>query len=123
MNHTLRGVIVACLALAVLVAAGGAVRWAKKGGTAASLTASVLIMTFGIGLIATHPQRVVQQAEEQRERGSEESGDPPWMQDKYQLIIDRTSQPPQTSPRVGRRWNARISKLLRTYIPFWTRRR
>ena len=77
MKYVLRAVMVAILVAAFCAGAVGSVRWAKRGGTAANLAASALLLTFGMGLVATHPQRTTAQVREQRNKTGGESGDPP----------------------------------------------
>jgi hypothetical protein len=80
MSHPLRGAIVVIVALTVLVGAVGAVgavRWARRGGTAANIAASALLLTFGMGLVATNPQRIPEQVQEERDKTGGDTGDPP----------------------------------------------
>ena len=77
MNHPLRGAIVAIVVLALLAGACGAVRWGRRGGTAANIAASALLLTFGLGLVANHPQRIPDQVKEERDKTGGDSGDPP----------------------------------------------
>jgi hypothetical protein len=77
MSHPLRGAIVAIVALTLLAVACGAVRWARRGGTAANIAASALLLTFGMGLVANHPQRIPDQVKEQRDKTGGDTGDPP----------------------------------------------
>jgi hypothetical protein len=128
MNHALRGVIVAIVVLALLAGAFGAVRWARRGGTAANLAASALLLTFGIGLVATHPQRVVEQVQEERDRTGGETGDPPSRRRSHPVLSSPRSLEPgaaRTTERLtGRlwrldghesraRWKARVAALIR----------
>jgi hypothetical protein len=77
MSHPLRGAIVVIVALTALVGAVGAVRWARRGGTAANMAASALLLTFGMGLVATNPQRIPEQVQEERDKTGGDTGDPP----------------------------------------------
>ena len=77
MPHRLRGAVVAIVILVLLAGAFGAVRWARRGGTAANLAASALLLTFGMGLVATHPQRIPQNVQEERDKTGGDTGDPP----------------------------------------------
>jgi hypothetical protein len=77
MSHPLRGAIMVVVALALLAGAFGAVHWARRGGTAANMAASVLLLTFGMGLVTTHPQRIPDQVKEERDKTGGDSGDPP----------------------------------------------
>ncbi|HTB66335.1 MAG TPA: hypothetical protein VK727_08905 [Steroidobacteraceae bacterium] len=77
MNHPLRGAIVAIAALALLAGALGAIRWARRGGAAANFAASALLLTFGMGLVANHPQRIPDQVKEERDKTGGDTGDPP----------------------------------------------
>jgi hypothetical protein len=76
-KHLLRALIVSLLLVALLGSAIGAVRWAKRVGTAAGLAANALLLSFGMGLIVTPPQRGVQQVQEEDDKTGGESGDPP----------------------------------------------
>jgi hypothetical protein len=77
MKNALRGVIVGLVAVGLLWSAVGAVRWARRGGTAASLAASALMLALGMGVVVDPPQRGVAQAEEEADKSGGESGDPP----------------------------------------------
>lgn len=77
MSHPLRGAIVAIMVLTLCSGAAGAVRWARRGGTAANVIASALLMAFGLGLVANHPQRIPEQVKEERDKTGGDSGDPP----------------------------------------------
>jgi hypothetical protein len=77
MSHPLRGAIVAIVALTLLGGACGAVRWARRGGAAANIAASALLLTFGLGLVANHPQRIPEQVKEERNKTGGDTGDPP----------------------------------------------
>ena len=77
MIQRLRGVIVAITVLTLLIGACGAVRWARRGGTAANLAASALLLTFGMGLITSHPQRIPEKVQQERRKTGGETGDPP----------------------------------------------
>jgi hypothetical protein len=77
MIHRLRGAIVFVLVLVLLVGACGAIRWARRGGTGAQLAASALLLTLGMGLVTTHPQRIPEQVQQERRKTDGESGAPP----------------------------------------------
>jgi hypothetical protein len=77
MKNVIHGTIVGVLAVALLLAVIGGVRWAKRGGTAAGLVANALLLSLGMGIVAKPPQTGVAQAEESRENTGGESGDPP----------------------------------------------
>ena len=77
MNHPLRGALVAIVAVTLVAGALGAIRWARRGGTAANFAASALLLTFGMGLVTTHPQRIPDQVQEERDKTGGDSGDPP----------------------------------------------
>lgn len=77
MSHPLRGAIVAILVLTLFAGACGAVRWARRGGTAANFAASALLLTFGLGLVANHPQRIPDQVREERDKTGGDTGDSP----------------------------------------------
>ncbi len=59
----LRTAGIAMLVLALLLGAVGSLRWAKRGGTAAKLTANALMLGLGMGFVVHPPQRGVEQAE------------------------------------------------------------
>jgi hypothetical protein len=67
---------VAVVALTILVGAFGAVRWARRGGAAANIAASALLLTFGMGLVSNHPQRIPEQVKEERNKTGGDTGDP-----------------------------------------------
>jgi hypothetical protein len=77
MIHRLRGAIVALTVLALLFGASGALRWARRGGTAAQFAASALLLTLGMGLVTTHPQRIPEQVREERRKTDGDVGAPP----------------------------------------------
>jgi hypothetical protein len=77
MKHVLRVAIVFVLLAALFAGAVGSIRWAKRGGTAANLAASALLLTFGMGLVTTHPQRSIERLQEERDKTGGETGDPP----------------------------------------------
>jgi hypothetical protein len=119
MNRTLRGVIVAVVIVGLLLGAVGAVRWARRGGTAANLAASALLLTFGLGLVVTHPQRNAQQVQEQRDRRTGENGDPPWLtEDGLVVSVPKADESAGSGPAAGLltaplRWRARIVAAIR----------
>ncbi|HTY93681.1 MAG TPA: hypothetical protein VMC02_07325 [Steroidobacteraceae bacterium] len=71
-----RGIVAVALVLVLTVGAVGAVRWAKRGGTAASFAASALLLTFGMGLVVAQPQRTQERVEEETDKTDHEDGDP-----------------------------------------------
>ena len=77
MSHPLRGAIVVIVVLTLLAGALGAVRWARRGGAGANIAASALLLTFGMGLVANHPQRIPEQVKEERDKTGGDTGDPP----------------------------------------------
>ena len=77
MQNALRGVIVGLAVLAMAWGAVAALRWARRGGTAAGLAASTLLLALGMGLVVTPPQEGVEQAEKEQDKTAGESGDPP----------------------------------------------
>jgi len=77
MKGALRGLVVGLVVLGVLWGALGAIRWARRGGTAAGLAASTLLLALGMGLVVTPPQEGVEQAENDQDKTGGESGDPP----------------------------------------------
>ena len=77
MRFLWRTAIPSIVVLALLTGALGSIRWARRGGTAASFAANALLLAFGMGLVATRPQRGVEQAQEEDDKTGGESGDPP----------------------------------------------
>lgn len=77
MSHPVRGAILAIVTLVLLVGAIGAIRWARRGGTTANMAASALLLAFGMGLVANHPQRIPEQVKEERDKTGGDTGDPP----------------------------------------------
>ena len=77
MKNALRAVTVALLVVMLLLGAVGSVRWAKRGGAAARLIASALILGLGMGIVVNPPQQGVEQAEEEQDRTGGDSGEPP----------------------------------------------
>jgi hypothetical protein len=77
MKNALRAATVVLVVVALLLGAFGSVRWAKRGGTAARLMASALILGLGMGIVVKPPLQGVEQAEEERDKTGGESGDPP----------------------------------------------
>jgi hypothetical protein len=77
MKNALRAIMVVLVAVALLVGAVGSVRWARRGGAAARLMASALILVLGAGLVVRPPRQGVEQAEEEQGKTGGESGDPP----------------------------------------------
>jgi hypothetical protein len=77
MKVILKTAAILTLIAAVLFGAVGSVRWAKRGGAAASLMASALVLALGMGLVVKPPQQGVEQAQEEVDREGGESGDPP----------------------------------------------
>jgi hypothetical protein len=77
MKYIWRATIVSALVVVLFTSALGGIRWARRGGTAASFAANALLLTLGMGLITTPPQRGVQQAQEEGDKTGGETGDPP----------------------------------------------
>ena len=77
MKFLLRTAVISVLVLVLLAGACGSIRWARRAGAAAGIAANVLLLAFGMGLVATPPQRGVQQVQEEADRTGGESGDPP----------------------------------------------
>jgi hypothetical protein len=77
MKYIWRATIVSALVVALFSGALGGIRWARRGGTVASFAANALLLTLGMGLITTPPQRGVQQAQEEGDKTGGETGDPP----------------------------------------------
>ena len=77
MKDALRVIVVGLLIMAVLFGTLGGIRWARRGGTAARLAASALMLGLGMGIVIQPPQQGVEQAEEEQDRTGGESGDPP----------------------------------------------
>jgi hypothetical protein len=77
MKYIWRVAIVSVLVVVLLSGALGAIRWARRGGTAAGFAANALLLTLGMGLVAAPPQRGVQQVQEEGDKTGGETGDPP----------------------------------------------
>jgi hypothetical protein len=77
MKYIWRVAIVSVLVVVLLSGALGAIRWARRGGTAAGFAANALLLTLGMGLVPTPPQRGVQQVQEEGDKTGGETGDPP----------------------------------------------
>lgn len=77
MKHILRVAMVVLLAATLICGGAGAMRWARRGGAGASLAANALLLALGMGIVATPPQRGVEQAQEEYDKTGGESGDPP----------------------------------------------
>jgi hypothetical protein len=77
MRDALRAVVVGLLIMAVLFGTLSGVRWARRGGAAARLVASGLLLGLGMGIVVQPPQQGVEQAEEEQDKTDGESGDPP----------------------------------------------
>ncbi len=77
MRHVLRGAALALFLVVLIYCAAGAMRWARRGGTGASLAANALLLALGMGIVTAPPQRGVEQAEQERDKTGGESGDPP----------------------------------------------
>jgi len=76
MKNALRGVVVGLVVVGLLWGALGAVRWARRGGTAVGFAASALMLALGMGLVVNPPQQGVEQAENEQDKTGGESGDP-----------------------------------------------
>jgi hypothetical protein len=77
MRYLWRAAIVSVLIVVLLTGAIGGIRWARRGGSAASFAANALLLTLGMGLVTTPPQRGVQQVQEEGDKTGSETGDPP----------------------------------------------
>lgn len=77
MKYLWRVAIVSVLVVALITGALGGIRWARRGGTGASFAANALLLTLGMGLVPTPPQRGVQQVQEEGDKTGGETGDPP----------------------------------------------
>jgi uncharacterized membrane protein len=76
MKGAVHVVLVLIVVAGLLCGAVGSVRWAKRGGTAARLMASALVLGLGLGVVVQPPQQGVEQAEEEVEKEKSESGEP-----------------------------------------------
>jgi hypothetical protein len=76
MKNIMRAGVVVMIALALLLGAVGGVRWAKRGGAAASLIANALMLTLSMGIVVQPPQQGVEQAQEEADKQNGESGEP-----------------------------------------------
>jgi hypothetical protein len=78
MKALLKAATVMTVITVALWSAVAGVRWAKRGGTAASLMASALILGLGMGVVVKPPLQGVEQAQEEADKSDgSESGDPP----------------------------------------------
>ena len=77
MKYLWRVAIVSVLVVALITGALGGIRWARRGGTAAGFAANALLLTLGMGLVPTPPQRGVEQVQEEGDKTGGETGDPP----------------------------------------------
>jgi hypothetical protein len=77
MGHSFRGAVAGIVIVMLFAGAFGAVRWARRGGTATHMAASALLLLIGLGLVATHPQRIPEQVQEERDKTGGDTGDPP----------------------------------------------
>ena len=77
MKYLWRVAIVYVLVVALITGAVGGIRWARRGGTAAGFAANALLLTLGMGLVPTPPQRGVEQVQEEGDKTGGETGDPP----------------------------------------------
>ncbi|MGH8143195.1 MAG: hypothetical protein ACREU2_11845 [Steroidobacteraceae bacterium] len=73
----IRTAAVVVVALVLIIGAVSSVRWARRGGTAARLMGSALMLALGMGIIVKPPQQDVEQAREDKGKKGGESGDPP----------------------------------------------
>jgi hypothetical protein len=76
MKNAIRAAGVGLLVVALLVGAVGSVRWAKRGGAAANLMASALMLGLGMGIVVQPPQQGVEKAQREEEKSQDKSGDP-----------------------------------------------
>lgn len=77
MKSALRLLGVVLLVIALLGGAVGSVRWAKRGGKAANLMASAMMLGLGMGIVVQPPQRGVEQAQQGADKSGDEAGGPP----------------------------------------------
>jgi hypothetical protein len=77
MKEVLRAALMVLLVAALISGGVGGMRWARRGGTGASLAANALLLALGMGIVVTPPQRGVEQAREDQDKTGGESGDPP----------------------------------------------
>jgi hypothetical protein len=67
---------VVLLVIALMAGAVGSVRWAKRGGRAANLMASAMMLGLGMGIVVQPPQRGVEQAQQEADKSGDEAGGP-----------------------------------------------
>jgi len=75
----IRAVVIVLLVMVSLWGAVGGVRWAKRHSPGAQLLASAMLLVLGVGGPLVNPplQGVEEAREDKRQKGSEETGDPP----------------------------------------------
>ena len=78
MRALLRAIAIVLAVIISVLAAVGAVRWAKRHPTGAQFLASAMIMVMGAGVpIVNPPQQGIEEAREDKGKKGSESGDPP----------------------------------------------
>jgi hypothetical protein len=79
MKNALRAAAVVLASLLLVISAVRSIEWAKKGGVRSRLIASALMLGLGwLMPIVKPPHQGVEQAEENQDKTSGESGDPPF---------------------------------------------
>jgi hypothetical protein len=78
MRAPIRAILVCLVITAVLFAAVGSVRWAKRQSTGAQLLASAMLLVLGVGApVVNPPQQGIEEAREDKQQKGGQSGDPP----------------------------------------------
>ena len=78
MRASLRAIAIVLAIIVTMLAAVGAIRWAKRHPTGAQFLASAMIMVLGVGVpIVDPPQQGIEEAREDKRKTGSESGDPP----------------------------------------------
>ena len=78
MRATLRAIAIVLAIIVTMLAAVGAIRWAKRHPTGAQFLASAMIMVLGVGVpIVDPPQQGIKEAREDKRKKGSESGGPP----------------------------------------------
>jgi hypothetical protein len=78
MRAPIRAILVCLVVTAVVFAAVGSVRWAKRQSTGAQLLASAMLLVLGAAApVVNPPQQGIEEAREDKQQKGGQSGDPP----------------------------------------------
>ena len=78
MRAPIRAILVCLVVTAMVFAAVGSVRWAKRQSTGAQLLASAMLLVLGAAAPVVHPpQQGIEEAREDKQQKGGQSGDPP----------------------------------------------